>query len=80
MARDRDLNFSEVCEISWIQYLDAFNEQVWPVFKERGFSKDMALQVWMLNKIFNELECIYENGIPIAHIEEDDNGSSEFKT
>lgn len=36
---------------SWEAYLDDFNQFVWPIFAERGFSsKDLALQMFIQNQ------------------------------
>lgn len=47
------LNFDEEAEVSWTIYLKDFDEQVWPILQAKGYSKDAALQVWLLNKLFN---------------------------
>ncbi len=57
-ARDNDgqLNFDAEAEVSWRAYVGDFNSNVWPVFKELGYTKDTALIAWMLNKQYN-LTC-----------------------
>jgi hypothetical protein len=50
---DGELNFDAEAEISWRAYVGDFNDRVWPLFKELGYTKDTALMVWLLNKNYN---------------------------
>lgn len=38
-------------EFRWRNFLSDFNEKVWPLFREYGFSKDAALAAWMMAKL-----------------------------
>lgn len=55
-SNDGELNFDAEAEISWRSYIGDFNENVWPFFREMGYTKDTALLAWMLNKQYN-LTC-----------------------
>jgi len=46
---------------SWREVLDEFETVVWPLFKQRGYSKDTALLVWHLNPIKNYLAEMSEH-------------------
>lgn len=41
---------------NWSQYLDEFEETMLPIFQSRGYSRDTALVVWMLNRAVNAIQ------------------------
>lgn len=53
--RDPDFGFDEACETAWVTYLAHFDEHVWPLFRERGFSRDTALTTWFINRLRNAI-------------------------
>lgn len=53
--RDTDFGFTEECEQAWRAYLAHFWEHVYPMFEERGFSRDAALVTWFVNRLRNAL-------------------------
>ena len=50
----------EETEISWIEHLKEFNDEIYPVFERQGFSRDTALQAWMMNRLFNLISDMLE--------------------
>lgn len=50
------IELDEATEISWTVFLRDFEEQVWPIFEKRGYSRDTALMIWKLNIMENEIE------------------------
>lgn len=37
-------------------YLDQFDREIWPIFKARGFSHDVAIVAWYLNRIWIRMD------------------------
>lgn len=56
--REDLIDHSEECEIYWRQYLEEFEEKVLPVFEQRGYDRNTALQVWQLNWLRREIEVV----------------------
>lgn len=63
------IDISEECEIDWREYLTEWLDKIYPIFKEKGFTQDAALQVWFTNRnILNTAEMadmlkkIYNSG------------------
>jgi len=54
------IELDEESEISWTVFLTDFEEQVWPIFQKRGYSKDTALMIWKLNIMENEIENLVQ--------------------
>jgi hypothetical protein len=52
------IDMGEDVEINHRNYLTEWDEKVWPIFKNRGISKEGALTYWMLNKAISELAAI----------------------
>lgn len=50
---DDPIGFDEATERSWRIYMDAFVEEVYPVFKKHGFTLAEASIVWELNRMKN---------------------------
>jgi hypothetical protein len=46
----------ESVEVSFIEWLNRFEEHIWPLFKDRGYSKGDALIMWHLNRVENRIE------------------------
>lgn len=40
----------------WKEHLEEFDKTVYPLFKEFGYSKNTALQVYMSNTLFNKID------------------------
>lgn len=59
--REEYIEFTEVVEVSHRDYLSEFDEKVWPVLKERGYTKDTALLYWMLNRIDVAVQAMRES-------------------
>jgi hypothetical protein len=55
-----DFSLSEETEASWLSFLPIFEEEIWPIFKDRGFSKDAILVAWTVNHCVNELTHIVD--------------------
>lgn len=49
MARERIVDMDEDAEISHIQFLAEFEEEVWPIYERHGYTKDTALLSYQLN-------------------------------
>jgi len=54
------IELDEESEISWTVFLRDFEEQVWPMFKKMGYTKDTALMIWKLNIMENEIENLVQ--------------------
>lgn len=54
--RDPEFGFTEECEQAWRTYLAHFEEHVWPMFAEMGFSRDTALTTWFVNRLRNTMD------------------------
>lgn len=54
----------------WVEYLEAFREQVYPIFENQGVSFEVALQVWWLNRIDNS----------VAELEADEEADESWKS
>lgn len=54
------LNTNEETEISWINGLKEFDEEVWPIFQRRGYSKGDAMMLYQMQGIKNALYTIQE--------------------
>ena len=39
----------------WIGWAEEFDQKIWPIFKDRGYSKDVIMIVWHLNMIQNRI-------------------------
>lgn len=55
------IELTEANQYDWRQFLDEFEEQVWPLFCKHGFTKGEALLIFELNKMNNELTKLNEN-------------------
>ena len=40
----------EEVEVIWREFLTYFNDEIYPMFAEHGFSKNAALLTWMLGR------------------------------
>lgn len=49
---------TEQDEVAWHDTLARFEEQIYPIFKARGFSMAEAMNIWELNRISNYLDSI----------------------
>lgn len=59
------IGFDEATERSWRLYTAAFIEEVYPMFKEHGFTLAEASIIWELNRLKNivlRLEEVIEDG------------------
>jgi len=57
-TEERGFVLEEWTEVTWINFLTEFEEQVWPIFKRRGYKKDTALMVWKLNIMENTMDNV----------------------
>ena len=55
MPRDAIIDMDEETEVSHIEFLSEFEDEVWPIYQRRGLTKDTALLAWQLNNIQNTL-------------------------
>lgn len=61
IANEPQILPTEVDEVYWREFLTQFEEQIYPIFKNKGYSLGEALIVWQLNKAFNTLDHIEEH-------------------
>jgi len=51
----------EETETTWIEFMNRFDTEIYPViFKDRGYTKDVAMIIWTLNKYGNDLADVLE--------------------
>lgn len=65
------IELNETVEINHRQYLLEFDEKVWPIFEQRGYSKDTALLFWLLNRMENKLDTLIKVATDNAEDERD---------
>ena len=46
----------ETIEESWISALNRFDSEIWPLFRDRGYTKGEAHQIWVLSGVASEIE------------------------
>lgn len=56
----------------WQRSLERFDRLIWPLFENRGYSKDAAYLYWTLNRVVNELEELSLNITPYNNRREND--------
>lgn len=57
MAKDDGhIIFTEEQKAKWKTYLDDFDKDVYPIFLAHGYTKETALSVWMMNRLYNALD------------------------
>lgn len=56
--RKEVIDLSERYEESWIQWLNEFDQKVWPMFKRHGYTKDAAVIMWRLQSIYDKVDEI----------------------
>lgn len=44
----------------WSESLDRFDREVWPLFRARGYSKDVALVMWEVARVQGKLTAFGE--------------------
>lgn len=64
---EKIIDMSEQGEYRWQQYLQEFEEDIYPIFKRRGYTKFEAFLLWAMNDIKNELaalndKVVYDDG------------------
>ena len=53
---------SEETEVSWIEFMNKFNEHIYPTcFEPYGISRDAALMAWTFNMYSNSLDTLLRN-------------------
>lgn len=72
--RDHWATVTAETEVNWREALSDFNERVWPIFREHGYTKDGALQVWMISRIENTVDHI---AVHVCEASEGHDSSSE---
>jgi hypothetical protein len=50
----------ERTEEVWITYLNRFEEHIYPIFAQKGFTRDTALIVWQLAQIEMSVDGVKE--------------------
>lgn len=51
----------EVVEESWIEFLNRFDVEIYPLFEGRGVSKADAMIIWSLARLESEIEDIKQS-------------------
>jgi len=54
------VSIDEHDEETWRQYFAEFKENVWPIFKDHGFTPSQAYFAWELNRVLGSLNRIEE--------------------
>jgi len=60
--REDAIDFAEVDEEDWRQYLAEFREKVWPMFEEQGFTFPQAYAVWRQEQVITRLVELINGG------------------
>lgn len=58
-TQDR-VNWSEANEVFWTGFLKQFDEEIWPMYKKHGYSKDTALMHFSTNEVSSRLSHLEE--------------------
>lgn len=72
--RDELIGFPERDEEQWRQYFNEFEEKVWPMFRERGFTFQSAFACWSDYKTHTYLDRIEDRLIEALADDSDDDG------
>lgn len=58
--REDLISFPEKTEITWRRWFKEFDEKIWPVFKEHGFTKKEAILLYQDNCLYNHIDALLE--------------------